>query len=360
MGRLSAWLDDLEQQVDGARRWVGRRITPGGPPRIALYHSFGNASGARIVGRVVTDSREGPAGVGDGPLRNLVSAFRRFESDEVAGAEVQIAYGSALQQATSNGEGYIDTWVEAPPPDSGTGWLPMSAKVLDPPGISGVGRVLIPPASARFAVISDLDDTVIRTGATSLLRMATSTLLGNARTRLPFPGVAEFYRALTTGVLAEDGNPLCYVSSGPWNLHDFLVEFMEVRDIPVGPIQLRDWGTDREHLFTPGHLGHKLAAIDRIVTTWPTLPVILIGDSGQQDPEVYLEAARRYPGRILAIYIRDVSGPDRRASVLKLADPYHEAGTEMVLSGDTLAAARHAASRGWIAPEAVAAVEATA
>ena len=40
---------------------------------------------------------------------------------------------------------------------------------------------------------------------------------------------------------------------------------------------------------------------------YPALPFVLLGDSGQHDPEIYSEVVRENPGRILAIYIRDVS-----------------------------------------------------
>ena len=60
-------------------------------------------------------------------------------------------------------------------------------------------RVLIPSAGARLGVISDMDDTVLQSEITSFVRAARLMLLENARTRLPFPGVAAFYRALDAG-----------------------------------------------------------------------------------------------------------------------------------------------------------------
>ena len=71
-------------------------------------------------------------------------------------------------------------------------------------------------------MISDIDDTIVRTGATSLLMMLRVVLLSNAHTRLPFQGVAAFYGALARGASGQDSNPLFYVSSSPWNLYDVL------------------------------------------------------------------------------------------------------------------------------------------
>ena len=108
---------------------------------------------------------------------------------------------------------------------------------------ASIGEVLVaPPARRRSASISDLDDTVIQSRVTSFLQAVRTVMLGNARTRLPFPGVAAFYRALERGGDGGDEqNPIFYVSSSPWNIHDLIAEFLDVQGIPTGPIRLRDW-----------------------------------------------------------------------------------------------------------------------
>jgi phosphatidate phosphatase APP1 len=85
---------------------------------------------------------------------------------------------------------------------------------------------------------------------------------------------------------------------------------------------------------------------------------MLIGDSGQEDPEIYREVVRRHPGRIQAVYIRRVRRDvERDRAVALLADEVHEAGSELLVTDDARGAARHAAERGWIAAEAVALVD---
>ena len=220
---------------------------------------------------------------------------------------------------------------------------PLPSKQL---GTHFTGTVIVPPAAAEFGIISDMDDTVLQTGATSLLSMAKKTLFGNARTRLPFEGVSAFYAALHRGT-----NPLFYVSSSPWNLYDLLVDFLDVNEIPLGPLMLRDWGISETDFFTGSHGEHKLGTIERIFETYPHLPFILIGDSGQEDPEIYHEIVHNHPDRVLCIYIRDVSeAAARDKEVQKLATELLNDRSELVLVPDTVTAARHAASRGWIEP----------
>ena len=181
---------------------------------------------------------------------------------------------------------------------------------------------------------------MVKTGATSLLRMARTTFLSNARTRVPFPGVAAFYRALQKGAGESPFNPVFYVSSSPWNLHDLLTEFLTLQKIPIGPLMLRDWGMSAQESMPTGHAGHKLGAIRRILDLFPALPFILIGDSGQEDPEIYHRVVHDYPDRILAVYIRNVTPrPERVDAIRRLADEVEKAGSTPAADG------RHARGR---------------
>jgi phosphatidate phosphatase APP1 len=219
--------------------------------------------------------------------------------------------------------------------------------------------IFIPTAEAKFGIISDIDDTVMQTHATQLLQMARTVFLGNARTRLPFPGVAAFYRALQAGTAEIPYNPLFYVSSSPWNLYDLLLEFFILQDIPLAPLFLRDWGISRSELLPTGHKGHKLTIIQQLLDFYPSLPFILIGDSGQEDPEIYHHIIQQNPKRILATYIRNVlTDPERDASIAALAQEAADAGSALILDKDTHIMAQHAAANGWIAAEALPEIEA--
>jgi phosphatidate phosphatase APP1 len=198
-------------------------------------------------------------------------------------------------------------------------------------------------------VISDLDDTVIQSRITSFFQAVRTVMLGNARTRLPFAGVAAFYLALEKGGDGGRHNPIFYVSSSPWNIHDVIADFMEIQRIPHGPIMLRDWDFGLSALSNSRLKSHKEPLIGEILDLYPSLPFILIGDDSQQDPEIYRAILDRYPGRILAIYIRNVRlETERTESVKVLADQVQAAGSILVVADDTYATAIHAAERGWI------------
>ncbi len=316
------------------------------------YLGYGTPEELYLKGRVLEDKGISDPEDDTSLWKNLVDAYKRFDSDETPNARVRVSFRGQSQDLLTDDEGYFDVHLQLETPLENPDYLQeLEFELLSPlptkqTGTHFTGTVIVPPERAEFGIISDMDDTVLQTGATSLLSMAKKTLFGNARTRLPFEGVSAFYAALH-----RDTNPLFYVSSSPWNLYDLLVDFLDVNEIPLGPLMLRDWGISETEFFASSHGEHKLGAIENIFETYPKLPFILIGDSGQEDPEIYREVVHNHPDRVLCIYIRDVSDEAARdEEVQKLAAELEQDRSELVLVPDTVTAAHHAAERGWISP----------
>jgi phosphatidate phosphatase APP1 len=181
--------------------------------------------------------------------------------------------------------------------------------------------------------------------------MALEMLLKNAYSRATFPGVPAFYRALHAGTGGNEQNPIFYVSLSPWNFYSLLSQFLDINQIPAGPLILRDYSV--QTLASLGQPSPKRKLIQELLDMYPTLPFVLIGDSGQRDPEIYSEVARENPRRILAIYIRDVSdGKDeeRAKEIGLLAEQIRDGEVELLLSQHTGDFATHAATLGLIQP----------
>jgi phosphatidate phosphatase APP1 len=233
----------------------------------------------------------------------------------------------------------------------------VSAPIPFQQGLQVQAEVMIPPPDAEYGIISDIDDTVIQSSATDLLAMGKTVLLNNARTRLPFAGVAEFYKALQLGRNGKRNNPFFYVSSSPWNTYDLLMQFLDLNQIPAGPLLLRDIGLGGKTSLRGGHMGHKFKEIQQILEAYPQLSFVLVGDSGQEDPKIYREVVRQFPGRILAIYIRDVQLPEREQIALDVSRSLMEDKVEMLIVDNTVEAAEHAAKIGLIFSEAIPSIE---
>jgi phosphatidate phosphatase APP1 len=354
------WRDELRALAAalgrGARRAANtaERLVDRDPYHVVGYRGYGRAECALVLGRVLEDEGLAPPDASHSGWRNLVNAVKRLESDPLPGARVTARLGGASFELTADDEGYIRAWLPLATPLGGAGWHGAELALTDPAAPARPGAppatapVLVPPSDAAFGVISDLDDTVLQSEATRIIRAVRLVLLENARTRLPFAGVAAFYRALAAGARGAGTNPIFYVSNSPWNLYEVIADFLEFEEVPTGPLLLRDW--DLAVITPPAP--HKRQAITDILGTYPALPFIFVGDSGQADPEVYSAIVRENPGRVLAVYVRDVTrSPERTEAIERLAREVRAAGSQLVLAPDTAAVAEHAATNGWIAAE---------
>ena len=358
---MPGWRDDLRslagevageigEQARRAQRAVQRALDLG-PYRLVGYRGYASTSKALVLGRAFQSRGVGRA-VADAPRwQNLLDTVNRVRTEPLRHARVIARLAASSRELVADEEGFLHHWLALEEPVRAGAWHEVSL-LLEHESLAEPARataeVLVPDPAAQYGVISDLDDTVLQSHVSSLLRAAQMLLLENARTRLPFPGVAAFYRALERGRSSGPRNPIFYVSAGAWNLYDLVIEFLDAHRIPRGPTLLRDWDLGTDILRTDGH---KSAIIRDVLETYPTLPFILVGDSGQSDPEIYAEIVRAHRGRVLAIYIRNVSPvPERAAAIRELAKAVTDAGSTLVLADDTLTVAQHAAAHGFIDP----------
>ena len=294
-----------------------------------------------VRGRVFAEKKISRATEVESLWRNLVNTYRRFESDEIPNAKIRASYRDAVVESVSDDEGHFQIRLQPGEIARHLLWHEVALELADT-GTTAIAQVVLPSPAAEFGVISDIDDTIVHTGATSLLTMIRS-VINNAAARLPFEGVADLYRALH-----RDRNPIFYVSSSPWNLYELLHDFMEINRIPHGPMLLQNWGVDENTLLLASHEEHKLAQIQLLLEYYPEMRFVLIGDSGQHDPEIYLRVIQSHPKRVLAAIIRDVTPDLRDQGVATIIEEARTAGVEMIYVRDSAHALEHAQRLGLI------------
>jgi len=344
---------EAEEVIDFLKHQLRTRFKPDAPLEIVAYRGFGNQFRSSLTGRVLAYRKPQSSDLEfkdlESKWNNLQQSYRRFETDEVPGILVEAKLAGMSYQTRSDNEGYFSFDFPTPSADKpDTFDVTLTLPERSSEHSSAVGTVYVPGKAAKFGVISDIDDTVLETNATSLLQMMRLTFLESSRTRVAFSGVSAFYKALHQQV-----NPVFYVSSSPWNLYDFLIDFMQLNKLVAGPLLLRDFGIDQSKFIAGPHITHKVDQIRNIIKTYPELAFILIGDSGQDDAEIYASIASEFPDQILSCYIRDVSGDVRDRKVQKIINSVAKHEIDMLLVNDTLAAAVHAAARGWISEHSI-------
>ncbi len=180
------------------------------------------------------------------------------------------------------------------------GWISYRAatRKSEKRSFSGLVQPLSPTG---ISIISDIDDTIKHSQVTDRKELLANTFLRKFK---PVPGMAKLYRDC-----AIKGVVFHYVSGSPWQLYQPLWEFISDEGFPRGSFKLRHF-----RLKDPSTLGlaqwqegYKLQAIEPIVKAFPQRRFILIGDSGEKDPEIYAQLARKHPEQVAAIFIHNVT-----------------------------------------------------
>ncbi|RYF82031.1 MAG: DUF2183 domain-containing protein [Comamonadaceae bacterium] len=172
------------------------------------------------------------------------------------------------------------------------------------------GHALLVPEQG-LSVISDIDDTVKITQVHDRREMLLNTFVR------PFeaaPGLPEHFRRLARA----EGTRFHYLSASPFQLAPALEDFLQREAFPAGSLHLRE--STRWSTLIPGSgdsRAHKLGVIAQLLADFPQRPFLLVGDSGEADPDIYAQVAREHPSRIMAIVIRDVQAQGRGAPRFK-------------------------------------------
>lgn len=305
---------------------------------------YGNQNLIYLKGGVLENRPEFDSKATDKRRKNFRIMLSRYLSSPIPEMEVKILLGDEKFSTQTDEYGYFSAWVE-PKKDFEPGWHSLTYTINEEGKeiYRVIGEFLIIGKESEFGTISDIDDTILVSHATQLFKKLRLIMTKNAKTRLPFEGVAEFYQKLK-----GSENPFFYVSSSEWNLYDFLQDFFKVRKIPKGPFLLQEYKSGlRDLLFTGGGSHqHKQDKIKRLMTLFPKLKFILIGDSGQRDTEIYRQALHEFPDRILAVYIRKIGKKDGFDE--KTTQEFKEKGVPLLLLENTEDALQHAKKMGFV------------
>ncbi len=161
---------------------------------------------------------------------------------------------------------------------------------------------LFPLENEGVSVISDIDDTIKITEVRDRKATLRNTFL---REFQPVPGMAEFYQSLAR----SDRTAFHYISASPWQLYEPLAAFIASKGFPAGTFELKQFRWKDRSFFSlfASPEKYKPGVIEPLLKQFPKRKFILVGDSGERDPEIYGALARKFPEQIIHIYIRDVT-----------------------------------------------------
>ncbi|MEM6378002.1 MAG: phosphatase domain-containing protein, partial [Bacteroidota bacterium] len=194
---------------------------------IQTYYGYANENRFYVKGRVLRDPRIEIL-EGQSKFRTFYNNLKRFNSDEVKGANLKVTVLNQTFELSTDEEGYFalegtSKQTFLPAPNNHT-WIPYKVEAMDYQTYE-VGKILVPSQDKLYGVISDVDDTVLQTFATSRLRlkMLYATFFLNPYRRLPMEGIQEVYQQLDRKGKFRNQKPVFYVSNSNWNINDSIL-----------------------------------------------------------------------------------------------------------------------------------------
>ena len=263
--------------------------------------------------RLLTAVLRKALGIDDDKLSAAEMAIWRERSqfflvDNERGKEISLRLGDQIHRlATSQANGHFQGRIQlagnrsSSIPELTNGILRFeiasNAKATRP--FTGAVHLL---AATGLSVISDIDDTIKVSQVRDRQEMLQNTFV---RPFQPVPGMANLYHRWS-----DQGAQFHYVSASPWQLYVPLAEFVRSNGFPAGTFHLKNFRMKDETFFdlfkSPER--YKPAVIGPLLARFPQRRFVLVGDSGEKDPEIYARLARQYPRQVVRILVRDVTG----------------------------------------------------
>lgn len=345
---LKKIISKLDDTIDNVSSFVKREFFEPDDIVIQTYRGYGNNDEFRLMGRVleIESHLEEPENAHEAKqvIQNAWYMFKRFESDEIAGVTVKLDVNGNTYSTITDKEGYFKFEICE---KLESGWnelevhIDANEAIHNEKEVRNKAFVLIPQQDADLGIISDIDDTIMKSYIPKPLKMLKELVFNGARARVAFEGAGKFYQALAKGKDTPD-RPLFFVSVSPWNIYDVLIEFINHNGFPKAPLFLKELGVTDQYIFSKATVSHKLSYISELLDFYSSMNFILIGDSGQEDAEIYTEVIKKYPSRIKVVYIRDVIEGKKSLEFKELVKEISDLKSELVVFEKTEEAAQHA------------------
>ncbi len=282
---------------------------------IKVYHGYGHEKQMTIYGHVLKLSPLPRKRYRQSILINALSLLRLFMVKPYKKVRLMMEWEGKTYYTETDDDGFFRfEWQDQPPLPQG--WHDIVVRMINNNEESlaeGKGAIYIPHPT-QYGFISDIDDTFLISHSSNLRKRLFVLFTHNARSRKPFDGSVKHYQLLARGNTTPDAlNPFFYVSSSEWNLYDYIHEFTRVNKLPDGVFLLNILKRFNQ-IFKTGQNNHhtKFTRIVRILEAYPKQNFVLLGDSSQQDPYIYLSIVKHFPKQVRAVYIRDVHASNKQ------------------------------------------------
>lgn len=278
-------------------------------PTIKIYQGYGNPNKFFIIGHVFNNYSSVDFNKRNHIWNNFKTLYSLFNVDTLANIELCLEWNDNSYFSVSEFDGFFKFEIDIESIDLELcGWQEFTIKIMNKPNIPAQkysGQMFI-PVDNSMSIISDIDDTIVKSYSTKTYKKLMELMSKNANQRTTFDYISEFlntFRQHPTGTIYN----YFYVSSSEWNLYDYIKHVFNKNRIPDGILLLNSIKSLKE-FYKTGYSGHegKFFRIARLFISFPHMKFLLIGDNSQRDVHIYSAIAQKYPEQILGIFIRNV------------------------------------------------------
>ncbi len=274
---------------------------------ISIYRGYMNDKELTISGHVFRSWAPSQYSIEKRAIKHSLSILKMFTIKPMPNETVILQFKDETVSTKTLKDGYFNFKIPFNK-KLDSGWHPCFIKCdIGTFNIISNGEIL-KPHPGRYGIISDIDDTFLVSHSASFFKKLYVMLTQNIDNREVFDDVPKHYQALSKAGHTDDDsyNSFFYVSSSEWNLYSFIVAIANKYSLPKAVLKLKKIKTGLgDFLFTGGGShDHKFEKIKEIISFYPELDYVLLGDDSQRDPFLYERICKVFPKNIKTIYIR--------------------------------------------------------
>lgn len=288
----------------------------------SVYRGYINDKELVISGHVFKSWAPSQYSIQNRSYKHAFSIYKMFTIKPLSNVKVTLQFKNTTVTTKTLNDGFFSFRIpfsEKIEP----GWHPCTV-VYEKEKFSIVANgEILNPHLGMYGIISDIDDTFLISHSSNFFKKLYVMLTQNIDKREVFTDVSEHYRALSIAGQQDEkmANSFFYVSSSEWNLYSFIVAIAQKHHLPKAVIKLKNIKSNLADFFFTGggNHDHKFEKIKNIVSFYPTLQYVLLGDDSQKDPFIYERICKIFPKNISVVYIRQTKKRQKEnvAKVLK-------------------------------------------
>ncbi|GAA4321948.1 App1 family protein [Pontixanthobacter gangjinensis] len=274
---------------------------------LKLYRGYVNDEELVVFGHLFKSWAPDKYSIDKKGIKHAYAILHKFRIKPLENFEVKLKFRDLEVSTKTQEDGYFRFTIPYEE-DLEPGWheYEVTCKMYDF-GMVEKGE-LLKPFPSKLGIISDIDDTFLISHSNSFFKKLYVMLSKNINKRKVFDDVVKHYRQLSKAGQdeAHSSNSFFFVSSSEWNLYDFISEFADLHDLPKAVIKLKKIKTGLRDFVKSGrgNHDHKFIKIKDIISFYPHIKYVLLGDDSQHDAYLYERICKTFPMNIKAVYIR--------------------------------------------------------